>query len=694
MGRKGQITLFIIIGAVILISALLLYFLNIDVTSDPGLDYSLREVPLEMRPIDNFIHECLETVAINGLKVIGKQGGYISLEEAGITSSLDPTESEAVAFSKASPLLVPYWFYLASPNTCTTNCKFSYGVPALYKGSGISIEQQLEKYVNDNLGECLGGFDDFKAAGYEINELSPIDTTVKVQDTEVAFLVDYGLRVEKASVGEVDKFMIKVPVRLKDIYHQAVLITQLESQYKFLERNLLNLLVGFSGAETDRLPPMSESEFEFGAGKVWTQTLVKDKVEDVLQVYIPFLQVYGSNNYKPVQVTGRLSRALYNEGMLIPSNSTFKGLSVFFSYLDFWPIYFDLNCDGELCQSESASTNLLMPFGVQRYNFAYDVSFPVMVEIMDPHALNGEGYTFSLFLEGNVRNNAPMDSDFEPLAEVAFIGRSLMCEDQHKNSPELTFNIKDGSTGAGIDGVQVVYTCAQESCHTGSTVAGVMGSKFPICLGGIVSFIKEDYLSYHQRLSTHKQIPQSYSVVLEPYRYLDFEIRKKEVEKTNDGWKLNPNQKALDSDELAVVILTRKGSANEDEFSTIMEYDGLTGNNEKIKLLPGDYEIEIRLFKEESLIIPEETRKEGTLVKTEYTIPRIEFDDTIPSGGLKINHTFTRGELRAGKIIFYSASPDILGIPESERKIEDLDQMGKVEEYSSMYKDQLIPVFE
>ena len=61
---------------------------------------------------------------------------------------------------------------------------------------------------------------------------------------------------------------------------------------------------------------------------------------------------------------------LYNLGFGIPNNSSVQEIEVAFEYLNFWDIYFDLNCNGEICEPEAMFTDLL-PIGVQRYNFAY-----------------------------------------------------------------------------------------------------------------------------------------------------------------------------------------------------------------------------------------------------------------------------------------------------------------------------------
>jgi len=41
--------------------------------------------------------------------------------------------------------------------------------------------------------------------------------------------------------------------------------------------------------------------------------------------------------------------------------------------------------------------------------------------------------------------------------------------------------------------------------------------------------------------------------------------------------------------------------------------------------------------------------------------------------------------------VLYVVSPDIAGLPENERKIEDLGEIGNLRDYSEQYKEALVP---
>lgn len=698
MHKKGQITLFILVGVILLLSFSVYVYLKNKTFEEAFTEPILEEVPTEVQPIYSYVDECITQVAVEGLKKIGQQGGYIDLGSWGMsTSYVEPTNNDGLIFSPGSSLEIPYWWYLKSDNKCEEWCEFTQNRPNLYRKMGEpSIEGQLDTYVNEHLEDCLGDFRFFRDKGFGITKMGDASTTTNVAEDDVTFYVEYPLEIEKETQQKISKFFIRIPIDLKTIYEQATVLTNLEAEYRYLERDILNVIVGFSGVDENRLPPMSDTEFKFGSGVFWKKSEVKQKVSDILSTYIQFLQVYGAHNYRPhIFPDNGLKESIYNEGMLIPSNESYKNLAVSFDYQGWWPIYFDLNCEGELCQPGSASSSFLPLLGIQRYNFAYDISFPVLVEIYDPYAINNEGYSFMFFLEANIRNNQPLIEKFKPLEVAAVVGRSMLCDADKRNSGEVTINTQDKATAKALDDVEVSYSCAGESCFIGFTKKGVLKENFPICLGGVVTYMKDDYLKYYQTLSTELDKEKSLSVSLEPFRYKPFEVRKKKVVKTADGWRFNNNPVDLDTEEQATVTLKRKGTINEEEFQTIGEYNGNQAEPSEIKIMPGRYDINIQLLSDKKIVIPEQTRKVGSWWnEQEYTIPRTEFNGSFPSGGLKLEYTFTAEDIEKDKIVLYAVSPDIAGIPESSRVIEDLEQVSKVEEYSIIYSSALNPTFE
>ncbi|MBW2980827.1 hypothetical protein KY360_05415 [Candidatus Woesearchaeota archaeon] len=693
MNKKSQITLFIIIGIVMLTSVGTYIYFRASIRRAeimPEL-VAAEEVPRAFNPIQVFIESCVSKVGKDGMELLGSQGGYINIERAGIGPGITPTEGNAVAFSRGSGLNVPYWFYLESDNKCIGNCVFSTQKPELYKGRLLSIEGQLEEYVNANLKECFNEFKVLKTRGYIIEELGDINTKVSVTEEEVVVLVEYPIKARALdAVLELERFPVVIQVNLKDIYELAMLITNLEAEYRYLEKDALNLITGFSGKDMEKLAPMSDVGLEFGNRLYWRRGAIIDNLKGMLSAYIPLLQVEGTRNYRPLSFPGEsLKESLYNQQMLIP-NSELYNLDVYFTYLG-WEPWFDLNCRGEICQPESISSSIITLMGLQRYNFVYDLSFPVMVEIHDPDAFKGLGYDFRFMLEANIRNNEPMPEVFSPL-QVIEPQVSLLCDLEKRNSGYMDIDITDMMTAEPVDDVRVSFSCAEESCFMGIAEGGSLVERFPVCLGGIVSFLKEGYLGYSQFLNTKLDEKAEVKVTLKPLVEKQFMIKKKRVVKNPEGWVFIDTPFTLGRKESAFISLVRKPGPGEDAYQAAAEYSGGVG---EITLADGDYEIDIQLYTNETIIIPEEERcEEVAFIEQCYTIEELKFNETFPNGGLKLNHTFTADDLKSDMITFYVVNTYITGIPEANRVVEDLEQIEKVEEYSTAHANRLKPTVE
>ena len=170
MQKKSQITLFIVLGIIIALSAgSYIYFRATmeEVRIEPEL-IAAKETPIAFNPVEVFVQDCIEDVSEDGIRLLGSQGGYASLERAGMDIGISPTQGSAVALVKGSELKIPYWFYLESDNKCTGKCDFATKLPELYKGVPSSIEAQLEAYIEDNLKVCLNSFSALKSKGYQI----------------------------------------------------------------------------------------------------------------------------------------------------------------------------------------------------------------------------------------------------------------------------------------------------------------------------------------------------------------------------------------------------------------------------------------------------------------------------------------------------------------------------------------------
>ncbi|MBI2134529.1 hypothetical protein HYU09_00930 [Candidatus Woesearchaeota archaeon] len=706
MGTKAQVSIFIIFGIVILAAAAVVFYINTSGQKEeiaPGVFISTQEIPTQLDPVSSFVTQCLDDVAVSGLKLIGEHGGYIDTNSPELTKqnfkiSDDPTESDAVAFAPGSEFKIPYWWYLESNNNCEGTCRFSSKRPELRDDDG-SIEKQLNRYIEKNMPECINNFESLTGQGFEISGLSAIKANAKVAESDVVVVMDYRLSAKKEGItSTLDQFFVRVPVDLEKIYNLATEITNLQQKYRFLERQTMNLVSSFSSVDSNKLPPVTDMRFEFGSTTSWRKSDVKNSIMQVLASYIPMFQVDGTRNFNRDFYSSELKQRLY-DSMIVPvANQEYNNLDVTFNYLDFWPIYFSINCNGEICQPESASSNLLALIGLQRYDFAYDVSFPALVGVFDQDALNGQGYNFNFFLEANVRNNRELESEFVPLQTADIPAASFLCDLSNRNSAEVTIKVIDAVEAKPLDGVSVTLGVAGENCYIGSTNEnGTLVAKFPAgTAGALISLLKPDYISKSQLFDASPDRKLSLEAKLDPVKEKKITIKKKLLEKTSRGWEFTNKISDLKPDEEAFVTLTRLSPLTEEDFDAVASIKG--PNEEQIRLAPGKYEVNINTFLRENIRIPEKKvrKKTGLFSEEEFTIPGFEFNanNPYPSGGLRMNVTITEEDLKKDTITFFAVSPALENVPEQQRSIDDLNQAANIDEYSRVFAALLAPVFQ
>jgi len=694
--KKAQIAIFMIIALVILIGGGIFLYSTQKTQKqfEPEIKAIQEQVPVEFDPVKNYANDCAYSAAVEGLKIIGKQGGYIDIDSAFVITS-NPTESDAVTFARNSDLKIPYWWYLKSPNNCRGNCAFGSKRPEL-RQSYSSIEKQLERYIDSKFTECVNSFEPFTEQGYKITETGKAKTDVTIASEDVSVLVEYPVIAERQNTkSEMRQFSARVPLNLDKLYELATKTSNLEIKNHFLEKHVLNLIAAFSGVDRERLPPMSDMQFKFGSSTSWQKTDVKNKLTGLLASYIPLFQVDGTYNYERILFDSELKQRLYDSTIIPVANSSFSGIAVSFSYLDFWPAYFDLNCKGEICRPSSA--NSIIPIiGLQTYRFNYDLSFPVMVEMNDPFALNGKGYNFNFFLEGNIRNNQYMEGNFTSLDISGFSEKSQLCD--VRTSGNVTVNVIDAVSKKPIDDAQVLYTLTGESCFIGPTNSqGSLAEQFPVGVGGFVNIVKEGYIGKSVEFDPQLDSDSSLNVELQPIYTKNIIVKKKNIVKTPLGWQFDDTPVDLSDKESVTITLTRIGDDNELEFSSVANYEGQQKEKSEIEIAPGNYVVSADLLLNGGIVIPEKEKSVTVFlfVKKQYTMPKVDFGENFPEGGLRLNLTISPSDIeKSDTLVFYVVSIALADVPEQQRDIEDLDQMGKLEEYSNTYQLALQPEFE
>jgi hypothetical protein len=152
MGKRGQFTLFVILGIIVLILAGLLIYFRTDLFFYVGLSDGLSN-PSEVNEIRSEIAECFETLALDSIYYVSANGGYYGL----------PGDSFYYSY-----LSVPYYLY---------------GGEIDYP-SKEEIEEEIIYYFDQQYEFCLF---------YDDLSLEEVNIDVQIEDNLINYLVDLPL---------------------------------------------------------------------------------------------------------------------------------------------------------------------------------------------------------------------------------------------------------------------------------------------------------------------------------------------------------------------------------------------------------------------------------------------------------------------------------------------------------------------
>jgi len=180
MFKRGQISVFIILGIVIVAGVAFFLFSQQETATE-------SEPTPETAPIKLFIDSCISKVAEEGLFFIALQGGYYNA----------PQLSRPYSF-----ITVPYYWdnqnsFIPSKNV---------------------IEGELSKYIDDNLPDCFGDFESFKEEGFDF-ELEDVSSDVTIAPNLVSVNVLYPIKITKgASISSLRRFISDVEIDFNGRY--------------------------------------------------------------------------------------------------------------------------------------------------------------------------------------------------------------------------------------------------------------------------------------------------------------------------------------------------------------------------------------------------------------------------------------------------------------------------------------------
>ena len=513
LNKRGQITIFIILGIIILFLVALAIYLQGSFTKvRPPVQQLV--VDEQVQPIQIYVTDCLAATSKDALIRLGQNGGYINLPTGLRVNPAEPYDSDVLAFP---PQMMPYWYYMKPCTQSSIGCIIINNPPVCDKGNDCvlpytgpnSMESQLNKFIEDNLAVCIDDFAPFKDR-FDITA-GKITVDSRIAESTVGFELSYPLTIViKGSnkKSEIPSFYTEHDVKLKEIYALAQDIRNSESNYSFLERNTLNLISAYSDIDPGKLPPMSGLDL-FKMNKVyWVRSDVKQKLMSDILPYTMLLQIANAGNVRTIIPRGTnpkyisFEQGLYKGMMLVVSNTTsYPDLDANLYYPPGADIYLKIG-NSEIIKPKTSDSGddiilKMVGFALNDYSFRYDLTYPVIVRLSDPDAFKGEGYTFSYAMQANIRQNVPINSNMT-VTQVATVP-SIDLEDTNlRVNKTITIDIYNKYTKQPLDGVQISYKCGYD-ISIGATIMkngkATLQDNFPFCeLGGEIVYEKDGYM--------------------------------------------------------------------------------------------------------------------------------------------------------------------------------------------------------
>lgn len=580
--KRGQVTLFIIAGALILFAAFLVGYLQNESFRQKieSQLFGAAVVPEQAKGVVGYVNNCIERIARDGIEILGFQGGYIDISNSiGFNSR---------AYLQADTLTkVPYWVYgrgnVVIPTIQDTRTE---------KG----METQLEEYIDRRFNaEC--NFDEF--LDYEFST-KQIKSEAEILSGKVFVKLKSEINVEiKESTFTISDYIgVDIPIDLRMLYDMAVDIVERELRTTVLgnapfEAATVDLIAAYAKDKDSLLsiPPIAGISYECNPD-TWTLDEVRKNIETYLGIISRLFRVDGVDNEE---------REEFYNSLVIDDvfSREYNDISVNFNYDPGWIFYLDVYPkEGRVLKPSTLKFGLpFIPlFCFTNYNFRYTLQYPLMVNI------EKDGFTFRFPIELYIVDNFGGRLIDEGSVNVETERSGLFCDKNQRLSGIVSVESINALTGEALEDVEVIYTCGVNSCVIGKTKTengrAFLTGKFPLCKGGEIILSKENYGEFSQQIDTLNVGKNSVPAYMKPYINKKVEVRVVEI--GDDGF----YERELRDNEVANVQFTVLDVAK----NSFKDRFGLVFNGNEIQetplLLDEQYNVVVNLRLYEEVTIP------------------------------------------------------------------------------------------
>ncbi|MFH0798334.1 MAG: hypothetical protein V1906_02910 [Candidatus Woesearchaeota archaeon] len=547
MEKRGQVTIYVVIGIAIVAIAILIYNFRQDIfiSQWEKEQQASLTVPEKVNDVQRFVLECIEQTGTDAANIMGFQGGYIEVPEDKVPPMPNNPFSNALRIFPKQDYVAPYWFYKSS------NGVFKTIIP-----SKQDMEAELATYMDENMARCTLNFTMFEEFNISVGE---IKSKAEIRDTKILFTVDYPVTVQiEDFTFRFPSFYQDVQVGLGKLYNIAKELLAKSKDDTYLEEFTIDILalnpnIPFSGTEDSCVP------------KFWNIDNVRSEFKTSLDENVPYIKVDGTS------FTSRSNYFVWDA-----LRGSYGDVRVDFKYSPSWPLYLEAypSEDGILTaeplsnpeMEELAYVSSFLCF--MDYNFVYDITYPLLIALTDEN-----GYVFEFAAHVVIDNNQPKENI---LGEDDYPDeKPLICE---APVTPLTIYAMEGDTLRNLDGVTIKLKCISTVCSLGKTLNNNYGDaslvvKSPACVNALMTADKPGYHKGGELVDTTES--GSITILIDRYRELPYQIKLVE----ESGYVRDP------AEEEAVIITLNE---NTKKYSTSL----VTGSDiTKVKLIPGSYDV-------------------------------------------------------------------------------------------------------
>ncbi|MBN2458274.1 hypothetical protein JXB31_04050 [Candidatus Woesearchaeota archaeon] len=591
MAKRGQLTIFIIVGLLIVIIVGLFFMMK------TRLGENVLGPPSEIKEIVLYTETCVSQLASEGVFQLSMQGGYINMPDYILSDKRSYVDNG---------FFVPLWLYKSDERMPTVH----------------DMEMQLASYVDENLLGCLSFYLPF-AKEYDIicDELPKSE--VKISDREINIKTYYSLDINKKGSETFyswDEFNSEVKSRLGEMYELSKEIMEYENREAFLEDYTDEMV-----ACSDYLP-YEGMEITCSPRSLLVSDM-KDYTQQLVMHNLHFLQFEKTD----FQETGM---PYYDKQYKIDfTNKDYTEYKVNVIYNPAWGMDFEAlpSHNGLVEPYEFEITNIIRSC-VKVYHEKYNIDYPVIIQVMESGNPENAFYFASPVL---VMQNLPnrynevrpweveadeLDSEkyCSPTADITVYSldelNRMVAEPSYRDNRKNQLRVYAldalyGYPDGVLFGVNISYQCVRFKCDIGTTGYEEMEdgllmvdslprlkSGFPECTNG---FLIANKPGYHQAVKQQTVGPDTdgEQVTIEMYALKDFDYGIRVVQDHNGVI----NDRALDSSKETVMILLKN---EEQGFEKKIIYPSDLDYYTNLSLLMGDftYNVEIMLTQDDELV--------------------------------------------------------------------------------------------